>query len=392
MENGMKTRITSKYQARTTATAVAALFTLAAGSAMAGGTISFGEDKSVSVGFGMRTSYTSISDGAPNGTSRSSDFNLDSIRLYTSASLNKYIKGTFNTERTSSGALGPNDTGTVRVMDAYVEFDMMPEFNIWAGRMLPPSDRANLDGPYYLLAWAYPGVVSAYPNLAVGRDDGVLAWGKVMDKKVVYSVGAFEGRNRATLNALAAPTSNQSANLLYAGRVAVNFWDPEPAPAYYTGSTYFGAADILTVALAGMKQSDGVGSATVSDDYTAWNMDVLMEKKLSAGVVTLEGAYYKYDFSEAAATADGAVAPGKAMLAGAGFLFPTKFGVGQLQPYYRYQKFDADGAFTDSKQHDFGLNYIIDGPNAKISATYTKLERTALPDIKMVVAGVQVQF
>jgi hypothetical protein len=226
MENGMKTQIASRYQARAAAVTAATLCSLAAGSAIAGGTISFGEDKSISVGFGMRTSYTSIDNGAPNLTSRSSDFNLDSIRLYTSASLNKYIKGTFNTERTATGALGPNDTGTVRVMDAYMQFEMMPEFNIWAGRMLPPSDRANLDGPYYLLAWAYPGVVSNYPNKAVGRDDGVLMWGKVMDKKVVYSVGAFEGRNRTGVT-----TSNQKANLLYAGRVAVNFWDPEPAPA-----------------------------------------------------------------------------------------------------------------------------------------------------------------
>jgi hypothetical protein len=379
----MKTRSATPHRLRASATAIATLCTFATGSAIAGGTISFGEDKSISVGFGIRTSYTSISDGAPNGSSRSSDFSTDSIRLYTSASLNKYIKGTFNTERKSDG--------TIQLMDAYMQFEMMPEFNIWAGRMLPPSDRANLDGPYYLLAWAYPGVVSGYPSIAVGRDDGLLAWGKVMDKKLVYSVGAFQGRNRDL-----ALTSNQKDSMLYAGRLAINFWDPEPAPAYYTGSTYYGAADILTLGLVFQNQKDGVGSSTVSDNYKAYNADLLMEKKLSAGVLTLEGAYYKYDFGLAAAAADvstaGTVAPGKAILGGAGFLLPTKIGIGQFQPYYRYQKFDADGALTDSKQHDFGLNYIIDGPNAKISGTYTKLERTALPDTKMFVVGAQLQF
>lgn len=58
--------------------AAASLTTL---EARAGATIPFGDDKSVSVGFGMRTSYSNIENGAPDG-SRSNDFNLDSARLY----------------------------------------------------------------------------------------------------------------------------------------------------------------------------------------------------------------------------------------------------------------------------------------------------------------------
>jgi hypothetical protein len=46
--------------------------------------------------------------------------------------------------------------------------------------------------------------------------------------------------------------SNQNQDPLFATRVAYNFWDPEPAPAYYTSSTYYGKADILTVALVGI--------------------------------------------------------------------------------------------------------------------------------------------
>ena len=67
-------------------------------------------------------------------------------------------------------------------MDAIAQFEFMPEFNVWLGRMLPPSDRANLYGPFYALPWSYPGVASNYPNLAVGRDNGAprsvapLAW------------------------------------------------------------------------------------------------------------------------------------------------------------------------------------------------------------------------
>jgi hypothetical protein len=69
-------------------------------------------------------------------------------------------------------------------------------------------------------------------------------WGKVLDKKLVYSVEIYQGHNWQL------GASNQNQDPLFAARVAYNFWDPEQAPAYYTSSTYYGKADILTVALA----------------------------------------------------------------------------------------------------------------------------------------------
>ena len=57
--------------------------------AHAGATVSFGEDKSISVGFGMRFSGSKVEDAAPNGKNYSSDFNLDSARIFLGGSLNK---------------------------------------------------------------------------------------------------------------------------------------------------------------------------------------------------------------------------------------------------------------------------------------------------------------
>jgi len=84
----------------------------------------------------------------------------------------------------------------------------------------------------------FPGVVSNYPNLAVGRDNACCSGAKPAGGKVVYSVGAFNGHNRAV------GLSNLSDKMLYAGRLAVALWDPEPAPAYYEGGTYYGSKDI----------------------------------------------------------------------------------------------------------------------------------------------------
>ncbi|MDE1146000.1 MAG: porin [Azospirillaceae bacterium] len=369
----------------TTAIALPAL----SGVAHAGETISDG-DKSITIGLGLRASFTSTEDGAPDGKSRSADFNLDSVRLYISGQLTPTIKATFNTER--------DGDGDIKVLDGYAQFEPADGINVWAGRMLPPSDRANLDGPYFLNTWNYPGTVSQYPSKFDGRDDGATVWGKLFDKKLVYSVGAFEGHNRIS------GASNQSDNLLYAGRVAYNFLDPEPDPAYYTSSTYYGAVDVLTLAFAGQYQADGVGTIGRHGDYAAWNVDGLFEKKLEGiGVVTLEGAYYQYDtggvadvptsFGGAGSTANvGGLTQGTAYLIGGAFLLPAKIGWGQFQPVARYQHFDADLTGISTSQTDLGLNYIIDGHNARISADYVMTSTTGKPDGNSVVLGVQLQF
>ncbi len=197
-------------------------------------TFDLGNDKSLSLGFGLRTSYTYLQDGAPDGTSASNTFSVDDARLYISGQLNKLINGTFNTERDS--------TGKVQMMDGFTELAFNDDFNVRMGREIPPTDRSNLDGPFYLNVWSFP-LVSDYPNYAIGRDNGLMAWGKPMGGKLVYSAGAFVGHN------VYAGGSNAGGNLLYAGRLAINFLDPEPAPADYTASTNSGSKDILTLGL-----------------------------------------------------------------------------------------------------------------------------------------------
>src|ERR1043165_2565303 len=165
-------------QGRRTARALAAGLLLAAGmgAASAGAEIKLAEDASINVGFGIRASYTRAEMGAPDGTSDSNDFNVENARLFFSGTYAKIFKATFNTERTGGPASSGGDS--VRVMDAIAQIEPMPEFNFWIGRFLPPSDRANLYGPFYALPWSYPGTVSNYPNLAVGRDNGAMVWGK----------------------------------------------------------------------------------------------------------------------------------------------------------------------------------------------------------------------
>jgi hypothetical protein len=381
----------------------AGLFGITVPFAHAGAELKISDDASVNLGLGLRTSFTSLENGAPDGKSYSRNFAVENARLYVGGKFAKNLKATFNTERTGGPAAAGGDS--VRVLDAIVQLESNDLFNLWLGRMLPPSDRANLSGPFYVSAWSFPGVVSNYTNLAVGRDNGILVWGKPASGKLVYSVGAFNGHNRA------AGLSNAANNVLYAGRLAVALWDSEPAPAYYEGGTYYGSKDIFTVGLAGQMQKDGAGTAAAKGNFKVWSLDALIEKKLGGGFVpALEGAYYKYDLggvvdcgsgepgSVACPVADnvGGQVAGKAFLLSGALLLPGKVSGGQIQPFIRYQKFDRDLSSTTSKATDFGVNYLLNGSNGKISLAYTKFDDSRLAPAqtsrKQIVLGLQVQY
>jgi len=66
--------------------------------AMAGAKLEVDETKWISLGIGVRSSFTTVEDAAGNGTSRSKDFNLDNARIYINGQIHKYIKFEFNTE------------------------------------------------------------------------------------------------------------------------------------------------------------------------------------------------------------------------------------------------------------------------------------------------------
>ncbi|TWI60908.1 hypothetical protein IP91_04872 [Pseudoduganella lurida] len=353
----------------------------AAQQAQAGATINFGEDKSVSVGFGLRESYTRAESGAPDG-SHSNDFNLDSARLYLGGKLSKNIGGMLNTEW---------DGDRIRVLDAAGQFAISPELNIWAGRLLSPSDRANMAGPYYSLGGGYwAGVASRYGyngGIFRGRDDGVVVWGNALDGKLGYSFGAFEGHTfgigSMTQSEAKAAGIRASDKLMYAGRLQYDFWEAEPG--YYGTGNYLGEKDILAIGVAGRQQSDGVLTTGGIGSYKSWNVDFLLEKKLAAGSgVSLEAAYYDYDTGDVILSEQG-----NAWSAGAGYIFPVP--KGRLQPFVRFQKFSADTGI-DTRQEDAGVNWIIDGYNAQLGALFSRTKVTRNDSQSKFAVALQLQY
>lgn len=116
-----------------------ALALTSAQTSFAAAKIDISENSFLTVGAGVRTQLNFADDGAPDGSS-SFDADVPSVRLYFGGQLNDTVKFTVNTERVD---------GNIDILDAIVQLEFSDLFNVWAGLMLTPADRIELNGPYY---------------------------------------------------------------------------------------------------------------------------------------------------------------------------------------------------------------------------------------------------
>ncbi|MGQ0698937.1 MAG: hypothetical protein ACT4PZ_11930 [Panacagrimonas sp.] len=329
----------------------------------------------ITLGGEARSSFrsTDIDDDAAEDVN---DFSLDSARLNINGAVTETIKFTINTDYKGDG------DNSVQIIDAIARFEFSPTMNIWAGRFLPPSDRANLYGPYFANNFGVyvDGVQDGYPFVAAGRDNGLAFWGDFNRLKV--SVGLFD-----------AGSTLGDQDTVVAGRLHYSFWDIETG--YYLNGTYYGGKDILSIGVAGHAETSGTKA------YTA---DILMEKKVgNGGAFTFEGEYAKYDeFGGYTTAAINSPLPGPAFTESDGFfglvsyLFPQPVGIGKFQVLAKFAETDYEnGVVGDFSQEttEFNLNYVIKAFDARLSLFFIDSSYDDVaPDVSQIGLGVQVRI
>lgn len=372
-------------------------------SAYAGGKITIDDTKWISIGMGIRGNYSAVQSQSPNGKDYSSGFAINNARIYINGQIHKYIKFTFNTECFNcavggGGAAGFGGQSNIGLLDAIAKFEYNRYVNLWAGRTLVNTERGELNGPFYHATFEgfktpfFPqdfsgnfgrtqGGTSNGSNGAglYGRDDGVVFFGDVDvpqpmgmgNGTLQYSAGVFAG-----LKSSMGLGPNQSDSASYAGRLTYNFLNPEKNPGYYTSGTYYGTAgDILAVAVGVNHQKDGAGSFLNRSDFTGLVADLLFEKPLdnNMGVITFNAEYKRFwaNYNKAAFLnpACFCMFEGQSWTMYGLYLIPHKVGIGRFQPYGRFTSVQPT-ASTKREEIEGGVNYVIDGHNARISAFY----------------------
>lgn len=320
---------------------------------------------SVTVGGGLQTSVVHTDADDADGVD---NFNVNDVRLYVNGTAAEHITFMFNTGYTASD----ND---VNILDAVAQISTSPQFNIWFGRFLPPSDRANLYGPFFAHHWGVfsDGVQDGYPFIYQGRQNGAMYWGQF--GKVKVSGGGFDGAS-----------ATGDATLIGAGRVQIDFWDPEDG--YYLNGTYYGDKNLLAIGLAGQFQGS---------DKSAYSVDFLLERKVpGGGAYTVEAEWAKYaelgGYNPRYGTNDGGYVL-------ASYLFPQVVGQGRFEALAKYafaryrdglRPIDAD---HDQTTTELNLNYVIKQFNARVMAFYKDTRFSAVrPDAKQLGVGMQIQM
>jgi hypothetical protein len=352
-------------------------------SVYAGGMIKADDDKYISIGMGIRQSFNMVEDAAPNGKTYSSDFSINNARIYINGGIHKYVKFAFNTECFGC-AVGPN-TGfasntNIGLLDAIGQFEFTETVNFWVGRTLVPTERGELNGPFYHAVFDgfrtpfnqadFSGNIGAGGAGIYGRDNGVVFFGKVHPggTHLQYVASVFQG-----LRSAAGLGPNQRSQVKYAGRLTWNLLNDESNPGYYTSGTYYGTlGDILAIAVGGEYQNTGAGSFANPSPFQHIVTDILFEKVLpgNTGVFTANAEFKRMWAQNGAAFADldcFCMFGGSSWTMYALYLFPNEIGIGRFQPYGRYTGLNSQFGGA-REEYELGTNYVISGHNARFSA------------------------
>jgi hypothetical protein len=252
-----------------------------------------------------------------------------------------------NLGRTLPG--GKNISPPVVVQDAFGTFKAHDAFALDAGLMFVPFSRNSIQSAATLLPIDY-GVntfnQSGVTQSSVGRDTGFQARGYVLDNRLEYRLGAFQGARD--------PGSHRSFR--YAGRVQYQFLEPEGTGFFYTG-TYLGKKKVLAVAAAFDTQGD----------YHAYDADAFADHPLGPGAITAQLAYNRLDGDTMFLT----LPKQDDVLLELGYFLRHLL----LTPVFQFtRRALVDTEAGDETRWSIGVNYWWAGHNANIKTAYSRID------------------
>lgn len=251
------------------------------------------------------------------------------------------VKGAFeeNFEFTLQSDYGNNSIGGVsgyraQLADAFLAWTKFPAANLQIGQFKTPFGYEQLLADTKTMT-----VERSLPNdqLTVGRQLGLGLLGTLADKRVSYSVGAFNGNGVNNGN-------NDNQQFMYAGRGGVTAWS-SGAKKFTLGTNAFWTRDTGT--FTGHRTGVGVDAqlALGAADFVAEYLNVT-QKRFTGTDTSAEG------WSAQAAY----------------FILLKK-----LQAVARFERYDSNQLVGDTTSESWvlGLNYYVKGDDVKLVFNYT---------------------
>jgi hypothetical protein len=275
----------------------------------------------------------------------------------------------FETDSPNLGKQTPpattKDTGNVFIQDAIATWTQSKAFNLDVGMMLPPLSYNHGQSAATLMAidyGPYTFIESTPLQQRTGRDYGVQARGYVVDDKLEYRFGLFQGVRG----------DGASNSLRTFGRVMWYALGPAQVGYFYRGTSL------------GKTQSLSFGASyDHQEDYDEWAGDVYWDQPVGGNGdgLTFQGDYSEWDGGKTIA-----LPKQKTVLTELGFYFAPV----RLLPYVQYSKrhFDAVNGNDESKVQ-IGAGYYFNGHNANVKAAWGRIDPTVGKTLDQILVQMQ---
>jgi len=327
-------------------------------------------------GLRLQTWYQFMEDGENNGTEDLHDFMVRRFYFYLKGEVIPKIGFFAHIAGDRLGQDGLDKPGvglgtSIAVRDAWVYFDLSDSFKIQMGRMYVPFTRNyGTTSTFALLPLELPfnqgGVRGGiFYASKVGRDDGILVWGNPFDGKFQYRLGVSEGVENG---------DNPEDRLRFAGRFSLNLLEPETS--WFNKGTYLGKKKVLALGAGFDYQEDLTLSGNPDQNNFGWTVDLFLDHPVGGGAITAETAFIKVHNVTQTLRYSWLTSGDDAQIYyfQGGYLLPCKTGPGTFQPYFRYERLVVEDK-PDTAFPCFGLNYFIEGHNAKLTLDWTLIDQ-----------------
>jgi Skp family chaperone for outer membrane proteins len=321
----------------------------------------------------VQPTYEALQDANSEGYSQ--NFYLRRARFSVLANLPENVTVFFQTDDPRVGYSGTTGVKNINsgflIQDAYAQWNFLGNaMALQAGLFLVPQDRQVLTSVATFLALDLPTWGQQESTILEwngGRDYGVGLNGALLDNKLTYRTGIFEGY-RAPATPQEPPLGNAAGarnSLMFAGRVQYDFFDTEYSYSYV--GTNLGKKKVL--AIAGWWQGQ--------NNYKGYGGDVFFDWPVMDGdAVTVEADYMHYDGHGQVFNDNGTnntLPEQYSIYTNAGYYFCKL----KLQPFARYEFLhftsDAIQAARGQERIGGGFNYYVYGQNFKIVPYYERI-------------------
>jgi phosphate-selective porin OprO/OprP len=235
-----------------------------------------------------------------------------------------------------NNSISPKSGASGQITDVFAAWTKFPAASVRFGQFKTPFGFEQLTSDTKTLT-----VERALPNdrLTLGRQIGAAVYGDVADKRISYSIGAFNGAGTNM-------GGNDSSKYLWVGRVS--------------GVAYHGTVSGLKT-----KLTTGVNAFTTEDKgtFTGRRTGLGVDAQLAVGPAELQAEWLRNDLHPF--TGRATAMQGWSLLSAISI---TR----QVQSIVRYESFDSNVAVgrTTTGVWTFGFNYLIKGDDLKLSLNY----------------------